>query len=117
MWWWSRDRSSRGRSSRAAQRMQCMGGRQKLQAQMEEEAMQRWWQEEQHQVWWARQAVGEATRRAKEVELGAQQQEGVGMLLLPRAEVGAVKAKAQVKGQGVARQEAELKVHEAAEAQ
>ena len=34
-------------------------------------------------------------RRAREMELGAQQQAGVGVLLLPRAEVGAAKVKAQ----------------------
>ena len=39
------------------------------------------------------------------------------MLPLPRAEVGAARAKAQVKGQKAARREAELKAHEAAEAQ
>ena len=93
------------------------GGRQKSQAQVEKEARRRWWQEERRRVRRAKRAAGEAERRAKEMELGAQRHGGAGVLPLPRAEAGAAKAKAQVKEAEAAKREAELKAHEAAEAQ
>ena len=100
------------------QRMQHRGqGRQKSQAQVEDEVSQRWWREERRRVQRAKRAAGEAERRAKEMELGAQRHGGAGVLPLPRAEVGVAKAKAQVKEAETARREAELKVQEAAEAQ
>ena len=83
------------------------GGRQKSQAQVEEEAQRRWWQEERRRVRRAKRAAGEAARRAKEMELGAQRQEGGVVLPLPRAEAGAAKAKAQVKEAEAAKREAE----------
>ena len=75
---------------------------------MEEEANRRWWQEERHRVRRAKRAAEEATRKAKQMELEATQQDGVGlgwdgMCPLPRAEVGVSKAKAYVKGQDAVR--------------
>ena len=101
------EQQGQGQQGSAEDATQGAGGRQKLQAQVEEEMRRRWWQEEQHQVQRAKRAAGEATRRAKEMELGAQKQEGVGLrwdgrLPLPGAEVGV--AKAQVKELEAARQ-------------